>query len=428
MPVSRPFALAFVYGAALFQGLALVILPAVSELLERRYDVSPALYGALYLPMVAVAALTALAATPGRTGWSLRTLFGLGLLADAVALMCLALPAWGIVGTRTPLIAGTLVLGCAFGLMGIALNAAVLSLFAPNPTRNLGWMHGTVGIGAALCPLWVAGWDRYLTWWGGTVALALVGLALAAASRWLDRASMGAFESDLRTGVGTGAAVGTGAGVGPGVPVPNGGKGRRLRLCGHAMVAGLYGALEATFASWAVLFLTVGTGLPSASAAGALSLFWLAMTGGRLLAAPLIDRGSARAWVGVLCAGCAVGLWSLPGIDTATRAGSTYALCGLACSVLFPMILGAASRDFPASAASVSSWVTAALMVGLGLGAFWVGPVSEVWGFATTFRIGALLPALLAALFVALQRSGQTRQHRDECHEVPARHHPEVSR
>ena len=376
----RAHAVAVIFTAAMCQGFVLVTLPSVSERLGREFGVSPSLYGALYLPMVGVAALTALTATPHRLGARLEHILAAGLVADAIGLAFLTLS--GIVpgvGPTGLLVAAVIGFGVAFGCMGIGLNASIMTIFGPESSRALGWTHGILGVGAALGPLWFSTWDGAGLWRVAPGGLAVVAatLALLGSRIRLESAPQARRPS-----------------------VPKG----TWRLAGHATVAALYGALEATFASWAVLFLTTSKGLSSARAAGALSLFWLAITGGRLLGASFLGRGAAQVWIGVLTMGCAAGFLCLPLVGSPAGATWTYLGCGLACSVLFPLSLGLASRDFPEHVAVVASRVSAALMVGLGLGAFWVGPVSERWGFDLAFRVAVVLPAALAGLSFALQR------------------------
>jgi predicted MFS family arabinose efflux permease len=65
----------------------------------------------------------------------------------------------------------------------------------------------------------------------------------------------------------------------------------------------------------------------------------------------------------------------LPMTQSAAGGIALFALAGLACSAFFPLTVGMVSRLFPESAALVSSLMIAALMLGVGIGSFIIGPL-----------------------------------------------------
>ena len=74
-----------------------------------------------------------------------------------------------------------------------------------------------------------------------------------------------------------------------------------IRLLGFwtfAAIAVLYAFAEGTFSNWSVIYLHEVKHLPEMTAALALSLFWAAMAGGRLLVSALVARIPAqRVWL-----------------------------------------------------------------------------------------------------------------------------------
>jgi MFS family permease len=81
-----------------------------------------------------------------------------------------------------------------------------------------------------------------------------------------------------------------------------------------------------------------------------------------------------------------------------------YAFAGLACSAFFPLTVGLVSRVFPDSAAWVSSLMIAALMLGVGIGSFVIGPLRAGLSLERLYVYSAVYPAgafLLAVGVVA---------------------------
>jgi fucose permease len=106
---------------------------------------------------------------------------------------------------------------------------------------------------------------------------------------------------------------------------------------------------EGTFASWIVIYLEEERGVAAASAALALSTFWAALVLGRLT-------------------------------------------------------VGFAARRFADHVAWVSSMLTAALMLGVGAGAFVLGALRQMTSLAGLYRWSSLYAAVLLALVLVVTR------------------------
>jgi fucose permease len=174
-----------------------------------------------------------------------------------------------------------------------------------------------------------------------------------------------------------------------------------------AAIAVVYAFAEGTFANWAVIFLADAKGLPLETAGAALSVFWGALVGGRLAVSALIARVPARAvWVTLPCLMLAAFL-AIPQANGAAAGLAAFALAGFACSAFFPLTVALTSERFPAQVAWVSSMLTAALMLGVGLGSFAVGALRETLGLEQLYRLSAAYPALILALIGAVWLLGQ---------------------
>ncbi|MBA2492707.1 MAG: hypothetical protein H0V34_13770 [Gammaproteobacteria bacterium] len=155
------------------------------------------------------------------------------------------------------------------------------------------------------------------------------------------------------------------------------------------MIAILYAFAEGTFYNWAVIYLQETKRLPMAVAAAALSVFWAAMVAGRLTVSIAVLRLPAeRIWlvlpVLMICA-----FLALPYANTPALGIGLFALAGLACSAFFPLTIGLISRRFEQHVAWVSSMIIAALMVGVGLGAFVIGLLRSQLALEQLYRFSS---------------------------------------
>ncbi|MEI2769477.1 MAG: hypothetical protein V9G98_01620 [Candidatus Competibacter sp.] len=133
-------------------------------------------------------------------------------------------------------------------------------------------------------------------------------------------------------------------------------------------------------------------------AALALSVFWGAMVVGRLLVAVLVVRiAPLTIWLALPALMIAAFLL-LPGASTPALGLGLFALAGLACSAFFPLTITLASERFPEHVAWVSSMLIAALMVGVGLGSFVIGPLREWLSLEQLYQLSAAYPVAVVGL------------------------------
>lgn len=377
-------AVATTYGAAFLQGLALVSFPASSSVLKGALGLSDAQYGSIFLPQVACAIAGALTGGGFARRLGLRAILVAALLATALSQLLLFASLHVAVDLRYGAVAaGTAALGLGFGLGGAPLNSYPALFFPRRGDTALVMLHTLLGLGLAVGPLLIASLLKVTLWPWFPVSLAALCVTLAAVTVAL-RLPAPAFQRSRARSEASPA--------------------RTPAFWLFAAIAVVYSFAEGTFSNWAVVYLAEVRQLPAAVAAGALSLFWAALVLGRLLASVLVLRiAPARLWT-ALPLGMIAAFWLLPSVNTAATGLAAFALAGLACSAFFPLTIGLVSARFPADVAWVSSAMIAALLTGVGLGSFVIGPLRVWLDFESLYRLSSLYPAIVFALALLAQR------------------------
>ena len=165
-----------------------------------------------------------------------------------------------------------------------------------------------------------------------------------------------------------------------------------------AAIAVLYAFAEGAFGNWAAIYLSEAKALPAEVATLALSVFWAAMVMGRLLVAALVTRIAPHVIWLALPVLMMTAFLLLPGANTPALGLGLFALAGLGCSAFFPLTISLASAHFPEQAAWVSSMLIAALMVGVGLGSFVIGPLRQWLMLEQIYQFSTLYPVLVIGL------------------------------
>ncbi len=389
-PVSpkNPAVLA-VYLIAFLQGLTLVSFPASSTLLKQMHGFTDAQYGAIFLPQVALAVLGAVAGGTLARRLGLQTLLWLTAVGNGLSQLALAASVWVMPALAFPtILAGTALLGLSFGLGGAPLNSYPPRFFPERAPAAVVALHTLLGLGLMVGPLLANGFSRAGLWIG--FPLLLLGssgvLALLAATVRLPRDAGGEVERRATTSP----------------PLTS------SAFWIFAAIAVLYAFAEGTFSNWAMIYLREAKMLPAGVAALALSVFWAAMVAGRLLVAVLVVRiAPLTIWLALPVLMIAAFLL-LPAANTPALGLSLFALAGLACSAFFPLTITLASTRFPEHVAWVSSMLIAALMVGVGLGSFVIGPLREWLALEQIYQLSAFYP--IAVIGLALWLTGARRK------------------
>ncbi len=277
------------YLAGMLQGLTLVSFPASSAVLKQMHGFSDAQYGTIFLPQVALAVIGALGGGALASRLGLKALLGGALLINALSQLLLAgsmllPPALAFASV----LLGTACLGLGFGAAGAPLNGLPPLFFPPRRDSALVALHTLLGLGLTVGPLVASPFIMSGRWAGFPLLLAAL-CALTAVSAFVLRFPEDGSERPLAPASGP-------AAMADPMPLPSGirrtpDEEHPVRTAGFWLfmaIAVLYAFAEGTFGNWAVLYLQDVKHQPETVAASALSVFWAAMVGGRLLTSVLV--------------------------------------------------------------------------------------------------------------------------------------------
>ncbi|MBX7081861.1 MAG: MFS transporter [Nannocystaceae bacterium] len=367
--------LALGYVAGALQGLAVVTLPASASVVHGQLGLDDARYGALFLAQTATAIAGALAAgaiaRAARARVPLSALLAFALAAHAVALASLV--AATVVAPLPACLLAAAALGLGFGVGAVPLNALPAAVAPSRRPAATVAMHAMVGSGFAIGPAIVGLALAHDRWSLAPLVLAVVTLAVAAAV--------------LRTRMPT-----------PPSPPATATTAHARRLGTLGAIAVAYALAEGTLSNWITLFLHDGRGVDGPLAALALSGFWAALAGGRLLASVVLRRTSAFSLWQALLSLMALVLAALPAVQGPASGIVAFIVAGLATSAVFPLTVALAGERLGLRSETAASVSTAALMTGVGVGSFVIGALREALGFDTLYRLGALYPLLALVL------------------------------
>jgi MFS family permease len=385
--------IAAVYAAAVIQGIVLVTFPAVSAIFTSRahYGLSATEYGGMFVPQAITAILSSLlgAGLTRRIGG--KRVFLIGLTADLVSMALLFVSqfatanhplAYGI------LLAATACLGVGFGFAVPAVNTFTAAFFPAKVDTAILTLNALLGLGTALAPIFALVFVGLGFWWGLPILMTVLTLALLVFTVSLP----------LKDPVPTGVAAKAGA-TSPAVPkIPT-------RFWLYAAFALVYGICETMSGNWSTVYLSTGLGASDAVASIALTVFWVAVTGGRVLFAA-IEKWCPPQWtyraLPVLLAVAFVAIALAPQAHP-FLAIFFFGLAGLSCSALLPLVISFAQGELTTMTASVAGGMIGFYQMGYGIAAFGVGPLHAGAGLSLSFIYGgasvvALVLAVLAFL------------------------------
>ncbi len=374
-----------VFGTGVAQGIALVTFPAAGAIFTSplHYGLTNTQYGALFIPQAILAIASSLAGPKLASRLGAKTVFLCGLAANLVS-MALLIASQFIAGDQSiaypVLMVATSFMGLAFGLTVPVINTCAAAFFPQTADRALLTLNTLLGLGTALAPAFVAVFVGLGFWWGLPVLVAALcgGLLVFA----LPLAISAGPQADPKSSGGL-----------PAV------------FPAFAAAAFLYGICETMNGNWASILMSNTLGNPATTASLALTIFWGTVTGGRLLFAS-IDR-----WVPESLAFrflplvIALSFFLIPLLPekSALPGLAVFALAGLGCSAMLPLIISFGQKQMSTIAASVAGLLIAFYQLGYGIAAFGVGPLENLAGLALG-RIFAFtaIPALALAVLVAL--------------------------
>jgi fucose permease len=391
--MARHREVAAVYTAGVVQGLALVTFPAAGVVFTRPdgYGLSSTEYGAMFLPQAVTAVGASLLGAGLNRSLGLKRIYLQGLAADLLA-MALLVASQFLIGNHAlaygVLLTATASLGVGFGLTVPAVNTLAAGFFPTKVDSAILVLNALLGLGTALAPALAALFVGLGVWWALPVLVGVGALALLF------------FSMPLPLEPGT---PGTAAQVPKGrAPVPA----AFWLFAGFALV---YGVVETMNGNWASLYMSQELGASAAAASLALTVFWAAVTGGRVLFAAvarwLPERVTYRALPFLV--GAAFVVTALLPKDRPALGVVAFGVAGLGCSALLPLTISFAEKALATMAGSVAGGLMAFYQVGYGLGAFGVGSLRERAGLSLSgiFAWTAVAALALAALSVAVVRS-----------------------
>jgi len=365
-----------VYLAALAQGLTVVSFPASAALFKAQ-GFTDAEYGTLFLPQIGFTVLGSL------TGPHLARRIGLGpalstafvastlaaflLYQSSVVTHALALPV---------LLAGTAAMGSGFGLSAAPLNALPARLFPNRADSALLGLHTVMGVGFSSGPLLAGELLHRKLWQALPLGLALLTIGMMIAARL-------ALPGD-------GARQPASSPLVPGASPPF----REPAFWAFVAAAVLYAFSEGTFSNWGILYLHDERHLAESLAGSALAVFWASLVAGRLLLSLLVTRFSSRTLWLTLPVLMISAFLAVAAAQSASQALLSFSVAGLACSGFFPLTVALASTRFPAHAPWISSMMIAALMFGVGIASFAIGPLRGALSLSGIYRLSAVYPTL----------------------------------
>lgn len=360
------------YAAAFAHGLAVVSYPASASVLKA-HALTDAAYGAIFLPQMLGTLLGSILG--GRASSHRRTLAASLVAAALAELLLYASPSGGV---WTAML-GTTALGLGFGLAAAPLNGLPGQLFPRRAESALVLLHSMLACGFAVGPVVAAraiemGHFSRLPIGVGCFALLLALAASLAIPTETPSPQLASDATESRS-------------------VPS------IRLLFMGIVV-LYALAEGTFANWIVVYLREERGIAEAPAALALSMFWFSLTLGRLAVSVIVRAVAAEVIWSSLPVGMILVFLALPLVRTEVQGVVGFALAGLACSAFFPLSVSLTARHVPGGAARASSLLTAALMIGVGIGSFVIGPLRTASSIATLYRVSAVYPLVAFALCV----------------------------
>lgn len=311
--------------------------------------------------------------------------FGAGrVTAVSVGMTALALLGFSLSDSLILLCVLAVPYGLGAGAVDAALNNYVALHFA---ARHMSWLHCFWGVGASISPyIMSACLAADNNWRGGYFSVSVIQIVLtvclfATLPLWKKAAAGSEQSAEEETAQPVGV---IGALKIPGVPC--------ILL---AFLA--YCGLEVTASLWASSYLVEFRGCDAGTAARYASLFYLGLTGGRLLNGFLADRFSDRTLIragsAIMLAGMVLLMFP---ISSSVPAAAGLLIVGLGCAPVYPCIIHSTPANFGAKNSQA--------IIGIQMASAYMGStlVPPLFGLIADFVSAGWYPVWLAA-FTVLQ-------------------------
>jgi len=387
---TRTLTLSGYYGFVLI-GWNSVLIASMIRSIEHDFRQSDAAFGLFYFLASLCYSIGALGG-----GFLAERVGRRAVLLTSVVLLAIGLGGEGVAPSWIALILAATAVNVGGGAIDGGVNGLFLDLYRHARGGALNFLHLFFSVGALIAPLAVGVvLTAHVPWRTVLLATAVGCLPLAAllatvamptgrhdgeATPQVQRAELGGAEASL------------------------------LPFAGLALSIGLYVATEMGISSWVVRLLA---GVPVATATGVLSLFWGGLAAGRLISNWLAERIDYAVFT-VSC----ITLSSLALVAAVLSASlpltaALFALTGLFCGPIYPMIMALGGNLYPRRLAALSGALSGAAVAGSIIYPPLMGLMASRIGLRGGM-IGAALLGLPAALGIigarAAARRGATAQ------------------
>jgi fucose permease len=386
-----------VYTAAVIQGVALVTFPAASVVFMSAadYGLTNQEYGGIFVPQAIMAIASSLLGAGLSRRIGAKQVYLLGLHANLLAMALLVCSRFVMrqeALAYVVLLAATTSLGAGFGFTVPALNTFAAAFFPYKVEKAVLGLNALLGLGTVLAPVFVLLFVGMGMWWGMPIIVALASLLLVLFSAGLP------FKTTRQSDEAQGP---------PGKPkLP-------ARFWLFAAFALLYGICETMNGNWASVYMTKQLTAGAALASLALTVFWAAVTAGRVLFAMLDNWLPAGAIFRILPIVVTSAFVATAYLQSAhpLLGIAAFAVAGLGCSALLPLVISLGQEELTSVAASVAGGLICAYQVGYGIAAFGVGPLLSRAGLRLNTIYGdtaAVALAMTVLSFALVRRRRRT--------------------
>jgi MFS family permease len=378
--------IAAVYAGAVIQGIVLVTFPAVSAIFTgaKDYGLSNTEYGGMFVPQAITAILSSLLGAGLTRHIGGKRVLLIGLLADLLSMVLLFVSQFAT-GTHELafglLLGATGCLGIGFGFAVPSLNTFTAAFFAKKVDSAILTLNALLGLGTALAPIFASIFVGLGFWWGLPLLMGALTLALILFTLRLPLA-----DSPHATS----ATVGD---VHARMP---------MRFWLYAAFALLYGVGETLNGNWATVYMSSALGASTALASIALTVFWVTVTGGRVLFAAIGKWVSARIIYRALPVLMVLAFLAISAVpkDQPILGILCFGLAGLGCSALLPLVISFGQEELTTMTSAVAGSMIGFYQMGYGIAAFGVGPLQNGAGLdlAEIYRGAAVVSVALAVV------------------------------
>jgi fucose permease len=361
-------------------GVFSVLFPTIMPTVITGYGLTLATAGLVYPARAAGALLGALLGGIVSDRAGRRT-----LLVGSAACLCVGLVSAAMGQSWLLFLGGFFISGLAQGALTTGINAVTAENSGAESAKALNRLHGVYSVGAALSPIGV-GWLLATGASWRVVLLVLAGIWLL----FIGGASVSHYAEKSAT--------------------RNVKRGSLTTLFKHPifLLAGIiafsYNGLAWSLIGWINTYLQQEAGLPQVLATGMLTLFYIALAGGRFACASLTSRfGNNR--VLLACALGALLAYPLVLVKPWPIIAAIGVMCsGLTLSGLYPIALSIATRFGAGHTGAVVGAMSNAMTLGTMIPPWWTGILAGFWGLQTALGINYALVIILIIAVIGLNR------------------------